>query len=91
MDEEEEMDIQENQGLEFEAVAQTDAEKKIEDELSDLREMITGPILRLHRRLKKAADGRGYCEALFLYLEELDVPVKIEKWKSAEEGKREPC
>ncbi|EFV78917.1 helicase-exonuclease AddAB subunit AddB [Cytobacillus pseudoceanisediminis] len=74
-------------GLEFEAVAQTDSEKRIEDELSDLREMITGPILRLHRRLKKAADGRGYCEALFLYLEELDVPVKIEKWKSAEEEK----
>ncbi|KON89492.1 ATP-dependent helicase [Sporosarcina globispora] len=74
-------------GLEFEAVAQTDAEKKIEDELNDLREMITGPILRLHRRLKKAADGREFCEALFLYLEELDVPLKIERWKTAEEEK----
>ncbi|MFE4524335.1 helicase-exonuclease AddAB subunit AddB [Cytobacillus firmus] len=74
-------------GLEFEAVAQTDAEKKVEDELNDLREMITGPILRLHRRLRKAADGRGFCEALFLYMEELDVPVKIEKWKTAQEEK----
>ncbi|MEK3855554.1 helicase-exonuclease AddAB subunit AddB [Cytobacillus sp. FSL H8-0458] len=74
-------------GLEFEAVAQTDAEKKEEDELNDLREMITGPILRLHRRLRKAADGRGFCEALFLYMEELDVPVKIEKWKTAQEEK----
>ncbi|KAF0818045.1 MULTISPECIES: helicase-exonuclease AddAB subunit AddB [unclassified Cytobacillus] len=74
-------------GLEFEAVAQTDAEKKVEDELNDLREMITGPILRLHRRLRKALDGRGLCEALFLYMEELDVPVKIEKWKTVQEEK----
>lgn len=74
-------------GLEFEAVAQTDAEKKVEDELNDLREMITGPILRLQRRLRKAIDGRGFCEALFLYMEELDVPVKIEKWKTAQEEK----
>jgi ATP-dependent helicase/nuclease subunit B len=74
-------------GLEFEAVAQTDAEKKTEDELNDLREMITGPILRLTRRLKKADNGRKYCEALFLYLEELDVPLKLEQWKTAEEEK----
>lgn len=74
-------------GLEFEAVAQTDAEKKIEDELNELREMVTGPILRLSLRLKKADNGRTFCEALFLYLEELDVPVKLEQWKSAEEEK----
>ncbi|WP_026582427.1 helicase-exonuclease AddAB subunit AddB [Bacillus sp. J33] len=74
-------------GLEFEAVAQTDAERKMEDELNDLREMITGPILRLTRRLKKADSGRKFCEALFLYLEELDVPLKLEQWKTAEEEK----
>ncbi|KAB2337164.1 helicase-exonuclease AddAB subunit AddB [Cytobacillus depressus] len=72
-------------GLEFASSAQTDAEKEMEQELNDLREMITGPILRLSRRLKKASTGRQYCEALYLYLEELDIPAKLEQWKLKED------
>ncbi|UII56938.1 helicase-exonuclease AddAB subunit AddB [Cytobacillus spongiae] len=72
-------------GLEFEDIAQTDAEKIVEDELNNLKEMISAPIIRMSRRLKKARDGRGLAEALFLYLEELDIPVKLEKWKLDEE------
>ncbi|MEH7391900.1 helicase-exonuclease AddAB subunit AddB [Bacillus sp. JJ1474] len=74
-------------GLEFESFAQTDAEKEIEQELNDLRDIITGPILRLSRRLKKAHSGRQYCEAVYLYLEELDVPAKMERWKLEEDEK----
>ncbi|KOP81684.1 helicase-exonuclease AddAB subunit AddB [Cytobacillus solani] len=72
-------------GLEFEAIAQTDSEKKTEQELNDFREMITSPLLRLTRRLKKAETGRQYCEALYLLLEELDVPAKLEAWQGYEE------
>lgn len=72
-------------GLEFAAFGQTDEEKEIEQELNDLRDIITGPILRLSRRLKKAASGRQFCEALYLYLEELDVPSKLEQWKLIED------
>ncbi|MBY0121078.1 helicase-exonuclease AddAB subunit AddB [Bacillus sp. S/N-304-OC-R1] len=72
-------------GLEFAAFGQTDEEKEIEQELNDLRDIITGPILRLSRRLKKAATGRQFCEALYLYLEELDVPSKLEQWKLIED------
>ncbi|MBP2241115.1 ATP-dependent helicase/nuclease subunit B [Cytobacillus eiseniae] len=74
-------------GLEFEAYGQTDDEQQMEQELNELREMITSPILRLSHRLKKAVSGRQYCEALYLYLEELDVPTKLEEWKQTEEEK----
>ncbi|MDZ5470262.1 helicase-exonuclease AddAB subunit AddB [Bacillus sp. 31A1R] len=68
-------------GLELENVVQTDSEKQVEQELNELRLMITAPILRLSRRLKKAENGRHLCEAVFLFIEELDIPVKLEKWK----------
>lgn len=68
-------------GLEMEANVQTDAEKEMEQQLNELKLMVTAPILRLSRRLKKADTGRKLCEAIYLYLEELDIPLKLEKWK----------
>lgn len=68
-------------GLEFDSTIQTDSEKEIERELNELRMIITAPILRLSRRLKKAETGRKLCEAVYLYLEELDIPAKLENWK----------
>ncbi|NRD78383.1 helicase-exonuclease AddAB subunit AddB [Bacillus sp. BRMEA1] len=73
-------------GLELEAVTQTDAEKAVEQELNELKLMITAPLLRLSRRLKKADTGRKLCEALYLFLEELDIPDKLENWKNAAEA-----
>lgn len=72
-------------GLEFDTIVQTDVEKERELEINELREMITSPIIRLSKRLKKAEYGRQYCEALYLFLEELDIPAKLEQWKLAEE------
>ncbi|WP_342430211.1 helicase-exonuclease AddAB subunit AddB [Neobacillus sp. FSL H8-0543] len=74
-------------GLEMEVNVQTDAEKEIEQELNELRIMVTAPILRLSRRLKKADTGRKLCEAIYLYLEELDIASKLENWKIAAEIK----
>jgi ATP-dependent helicase/nuclease subunit B len=74
-------------GLESDINGQTDAERKLEQELNELKLMISAPILRLSRRLKKADSGRKLCEAVYLFLEELDVPAKLENWKfSAEEN-----
>ncbi|MFB6465268.1 helicase-exonuclease AddAB subunit AddB [Cytobacillus sp. Hz8] len=72
-------------GLELVNNVQTDAEKKMEQELNELRFMLTTPILRLSRRFKKAENGRDLCEALFLYLEELDIPAKLESLKQKSE------
>ncbi|MEH7333699.1 helicase-exonuclease AddAB subunit AddB [Neobacillus drentensis] len=71
--------------LELETNVQTDAEKEMEQELNELKLMITAPILRLTRRLKKADTGRKLCEAVYLFLEELDIPAKLENWKIAAE------
>lgn len=74
-------------GLELENIAQTDHEKQVEQQLNELRLIITAPILRLTRRLKKAETGQELCEALFLYLEELEIPTKLERLKLAAEEK----
>ncbi len=74
-------------GLELENLPQTDAEKRIEDELNELRAMITTPLMRLTRRFKKAGTGLELCEAVYLFLEELEIPRKLEKWKQFEEEK----
>lgn len=74
-------------GLELENVAQTDKEREIEQIINELRLMVTAPILRLSRRLKKAENGRQLGEALYLFIEELDVPAKLENWKTIQEEK----
>jgi ATP-dependent helicase/nuclease subunit B len=66
---------------------QTDEEKQFEQELNESRLMIAAPINRLAGRLKKAKNGKELCTALFLYLEELDIPAKLEKMQQdAEEN-----
>jgi ATP-dependent helicase/nuclease subunit B len=74
-------------GIEFESTFQSDEEKRIEQGLNEIRLKITAPILRLSRRLNKSEKTRDYCEALFLYLEELDIPAKLEEWKLFEESR----
>jgi ATP-dependent helicase/nuclease subunit B len=74
-------------GIEFESKVQTDEEKRIEQDLNEIRLKISAPILRLYRRLNKSVETREFCEALFLFLEELDIPAKLEEWKQLEEAK----
>ena len=74
-----------HRGLELNTSLQTDADLKIEQQLNELRLMVSAPILRLSRRLKKADTGRKLCEAIYLYLEELDIPAHLENWKMAAE------
>jgi ATP-dependent helicase/nuclease subunit B len=74
-------------GLELGTNVQTDAEKDMEQQLNELRLLVTAPILRLSRRLKKADTGRKFCEAIYLLLEELDIPSKLDSWKQSAEKK----
>lgn len=74
-------------GIEFESSFQTDEERRVEQSLNEIRLKITAPILRLSRRLNKAEKTQDYCEVLFLFLEELDIPAKLEDWKHIEESK----
>lgn len=74
-------------GLEIEDFVQTDKDKEMENEINKLKEIIVSPLLKLSRRLKKAENGRQLCESLYLFLEELNIPSKLEKWKIIEEEK----
>ncbi|MFD2216292.1 helicase-exonuclease AddAB subunit AddB [Metabacillus endolithicus] len=65
----------------------TDDEKEMEDKLNQLRELIVQPIQTLHKRLKKSQNGQEMAEALFLYLEELHIPKKLEALRIAAEEK----
>jgi ATP-dependent helicase/nuclease subunit B len=73
-------------GIEFESSFQTDEEKRTEQSLNEIRLKITAPILRLSRRLAKSHTTQDHCEALFMFLEELDVPAKLEDWKHLAES-----
>jgi ATP-dependent helicase/nuclease subunit B len=74
-------------GLEFTDQVQTDAEKEREQLLNRLRSMITAPLQRMARRLKRADNGRKLCEGVYLFLEELNIPAKLEEWRMAAESK----
>ena len=86
MDEKRAMDLSSYTGLEMRKCPNR-CRKEIEQELNELKLMVTAPILRLSRRLKKAETGRKLCEALYLFIEELDIPEKLENWKIAAEEK----
>ncbi|WP_349410181.1 helicase-exonuclease AddAB subunit AddB [Pseudalkalibacillus sp. SCS-8] len=66
---------------------QTDAELEKEQLINRARQMIADPLARLERDLREAKNGKELCEALYLYLEYLQVPRKLESWRlKAEEN-----
>ncbi|QQZ08262.1 helicase-exonuclease AddAB subunit AddB [Heyndrickxia vini] len=72
-------------GLEMEHSRQTDKEKEMEQEINNLRSLITTPIIKLSKRMNKGVNGRDFCEALYLFLEELDIPAKLESLRNQAE------
>lgn len=76
-------------GLESTHFVQTDKEREIERELARSRDIVALPIVRLSRRMRKAEKGRDLCEAVYLFLEELEIPKKLEllSEKAAEKGR----
>ena len=64
-----------------------DKERQVEDELNELKQLFTEPILKLSRRIKRAETARELAEALYLYLEELHVPEQLDKLRIVAEKK----
>jgi len=75
--------------LEGEELPQTDREIEMEESINQLRQLITEPLMKLQSRLKKAKNGREMCEALYIYLNELNVPEKIENLRNQAEAEGE--
>ncbi|MBO0993643.1 helicase-exonuclease AddAB subunit AddB [Bacillus sp. SD088] len=65
-------------GLELENLPQTEEERELEDEINASRQLVVAPLKKLARRMKKAQNGRELCEAVYLLLEELEIPRKLE-------------
>ncbi|MEX2104297.1 MAG: helicase-exonuclease AddAB subunit AddB, partial [Bacilli bacterium] len=63
----------------------TKQDVRIEDELNDLRSMIVQPLHGLQQNLKKAKTVRQMCEALYLFLVERDVLLKLDSWRKLAE------
>lgn len=73
------------QGLDDTDGVQTDIEKQIEQQINAARDIVVAPLSRLERDLKEAKTAADRCRALFLYLEALEIPQKLEKWRNQAE------
>lgn len=66
-------------GLEFTSVAQTDEERLFEQQLNEGRDLVSAPLFRMEKRLKRAKNAMDCCRALYQFIEELDIPGKMEQ------------
>ncbi|WP_246938671.1 helicase-exonuclease AddAB subunit AddB [Bacillus pinisoli] len=76
-------------GIDEQGLAKTTSEEEMESKIERLRNMISSPIQALETRLKRAKSGKQYAEALYFFLEELDIPAKLEKWRYEAEQEQE--
>ncbi|MCY8115263.1 helicase-exonuclease AddAB subunit AddB [Bacillus spizizenii] len=69
--------------------AQTDQEIEMENMLNDTRDWIVPPLFQFQKRMKKAKTVQEKAEALYRYLEETDVPLKLdqERQRAEEDGR----
>ncbi|MGI2327448.1 helicase-exonuclease AddAB subunit AddB [Planococcus sp. YIM B11945] len=72
-------------GLEFHTGIQTDEELAMQMELHAIRDLIREPLARLKDRLDHCVTGKEIAEALYVFIEELDVYAKIQHLKEREE------
>src|SRR5690606_35192304 len=73
-------------GLEFHTSIQTDEELAAQMELHAVRDLIRDPLAQLKEQLKEGKTGRDMAEALFLFIEKMDVYAKIQDLKEREEN-----
>ena len=66
-------------GLELVEKGQTNQERAIEDQLNELRELFSKPLITLGKRCKKAKTAIDYCQALYLFLEEIGAADHLDQ------------
>jgi ATP-dependent helicase/nuclease subunit B len=76
-------------GFEADDFGKTSKDDEKEQLINDLRDMIVSPLKRLSRDLSKSTAVVDYCKALYKYLEDLSIPMKLERLKlhAESEGK----
>ena len=73
-------------GLEFHTGVQTDEELAAQMELHAVRDLIREPLSALKTSLEDCRTGKDIAEALFLFVEEMDVYGKIQMLREREES-----
>ncbi|GGE50209.1 ATP-dependent helicase/deoxyribonuclease subunit B [Pullulanibacillus camelliae] len=76
-------------GLSEVDVPQSSREKEMQRNLNDWRMALADPLIGFEKKIKKAKTVQEKCSELFLFLESLDVPGKLEalRAKAEEEGR----
>jgi ATP-dependent helicase/nuclease subunit B len=72
--------------LEDDSTEQSEDDVRVQQHLHELRQLIVQPIQSLQQNLAKSMSVRNMCEELFLFLEALDIPDKIEHWRQQAEN-----
>ncbi|WP_017754537.1 helicase-exonuclease AddAB subunit AddB [Calidifontibacillus oryziterrae] len=67
----------------------TDKEIEYEAKINELRSLITEPFATFENSIKNAKTSRGFCQALYYFLENLDVPKKMDRLSCEAERKGE--
>ncbi|OOE12220.1 helicase-exonuclease AddAB subunit AddB [Fictibacillus arsenicus] len=76
-------------GFEADDFGKTSRDDEKEQLINDLRDMIVSPLKRLSRDLSKSETVADFCTSLYKYLEDLSVPMKLERLRlhAESEGK----
>ncbi|WP_078596816.1 helicase-exonuclease AddAB subunit AddB [Evansella clarkii] len=59
----------------------TEAENGFEQEINLLREQLTAPLIVLEKRMKRAKSIQERCEVLYKFLDENNIPEKLERMR----------
>ncbi|MEZ7170459.1 helicase-exonuclease AddAB subunit AddB [Sporosarcina sp. OR05] len=82
---EERWKVKRYRGLELHTTVQTDEELQLQKELHLIRDIVRDPLVQFEGRLKRARNGRDIAEALFLFMESLQIFDKIVDLRAEEE------
>ncbi|MGD6817726.1 helicase-exonuclease AddAB subunit AddB [Metabacillus sp. 84] len=66
--------------------AVTDEELEKEEQINELKHMVSEPLKGLADGLRKAKTGVGKASALYMFLENLNIPAKLEQLREEAEG-----
>ncbi len=66
-------------GFEAEDFGKTTRDDEKEQLINDMRDMIVSPLSRLSKNLSNSKSIIQYCKSLYQYLEDLNVPMKLER------------
>lgn len=58
---------------------QTERERKLEEEINRLRQLLLSPLVKLSRQMEKSGTVREKCTAIYHFLEDLQIPRKLER------------